>query len=139
MWQLMYTVFTTYEGIYIFYLVPIIYFIVIILNIISFKHKERRRIGIKDLSVVAAILLILLDFVYYLYLFFSKTGELLQPRNLLIKYAVGGILWLWVFWYSYEGHFARHVARERVKARYANLLWISGGSLILAIFGVMMS
>ena len=58
---------------------------------------------------------------------------------LLIKYAVGGILWLWIFWYSYEEHFARHVAGERFKARYANLLWISGGSLVLAVVGVMMS
>jgi hypothetical protein len=139
MWQSLYTVFTAYEGGYIFYGVPIVYFIVIVLNVISSRHKERQRIGMKDLSVVAAILLILLDFVYYLYLFFSKTGELLQPRNLLIKYAVGGILWLWIFWFSYEGHFARHVARERFKARYVNLLWIAGGSLVFAIIGVMMS
>ena len=139
MWQSIYTVFTTYDGVYIFYLVPIVYFIVIVLNVISSRHKEHQRIGIKDLSVVAAILLILLDFVYYLYLFFSKTGELLQPRNLLIKYAVGGILWLWIFWYSYERHFARHVAGERFKARYVNLLWIFGGSLVLAVVGVMMS
>jgi hypothetical protein len=139
MWQSMYTVFTAYEGVYIFYLVPIVYFIVIVLNVISSRHKEHQRIGIKDLSVVGAILLILLDFVYYLYLFFSKTGELLQPQNLLIKYAVGGVLWLWIFWYSYEKYFARHIAGEQFKARYANLLWISGGSLVLAIFGVMMS
>lgn len=139
MWQSIYAVLTTYEGIYIFYLLPIVYFMTIVYNVISSRRREHHRIGIRDLTVVAAILLISLDFIHYLYLFLTHTGKLLPSHYLLPKYAVGCLLWLWIFWYSYEKYFARHVAGEQFKARYINLLWVSGGSLVLACVGVMLS
>ncbi len=139
MWQSIYTIFTTYEGVYVFYLIPIIYFIMIVFSVISSRHREHKRIGVKDVTVVVAILLILLDFVNYLYLFFTKTGKLLPPLYLLIKYLVGCLLWVWIFWYSYIGHFSRHVAGEYFRTRYTKLLWIFVGSLLLAFVGIRMS
>jgi len=139
MWQFIYTIFTTYEGVYIFYLIPIVYFITIVFNVLSSRRRDHKRMGVRDVTVAVALLLILLDFVNYLYLFFTKTGKLLPPRYLLIKYAVGCLLWLWIFWYSYEWHFARHVAGEHFRTRYTKLLWLCGGSLVLALVGVMMS
>jgi hypothetical protein len=139
MFQLIYTAFTAYEGVYIFYLLPVVYFVVIVFSVIFSKHKLRQPIKIKDVMAMVAIVLIFLDFGNYLYLFLTKTGELLPPSYLLIKYVIGFFLWLWTFWYSYKGYFARRTAGEQGRKRQLGLVWMGVGSLVLAFVGIIIS
>lgn len=139
MWQQLYNAFTTYEGVYISYLAPISYFAAIVFIVISSRRTLHNRIRSKDLIAAVAMVLISLDFLYYLYLFLTKTGELLPPQHLFIKYAVGFFLWIWILWYSYEGHFTRRVAGEHFKSRCARLIWVCVGSLVLGFVGIAIS
>ena len=139
MWKQLYTVFTTYEGVYIFYLIPIVYFMIIVCNVIVSKRSLSQRFGAKDITAAAIIVLILLDFIKYLYLLLTKTGELLPPTAFFVKYIIGFFLWIWIFWYSYEGYFTRRVAGEQFRKRRTTLAWICTGSFVLAIVGIIMS
>lgn len=139
MWQLLYKGFTSYEGVYLLYLVPIIYFISIVVGVLASKRRLHQRIGAKDVIAVLAIGFITLDFINYAYLFFTKTGVLLQPLHLLIKYIVGFFMWLWIFWYSYQHYFARLVAREQFSKRRTGLILMCLGSLALAVVGILLS
>lgn len=135
----MYRILTTYEGLYIFYAVPIVFFIIIVRRIISSFRSSGKRIGIGEVMAVAALGLLTLDFIYYLYLFFTKTGELLPPLHLLLKYTGGFLLWLWIVWHSYKKYFSRRVAGEQFMARWKQVIWVAVGSGVLAIIGIMIS
>jgi hypothetical protein len=63
MWQYLYKVFTTNQGVYICYLLPIVYFMAILLEVISSKIRRHDHIGGKDIIAAVAILLIFVDFV----------------------------------------------------------------------------
>jgi hypothetical protein len=139
MWQLLYKGFTSYEGVYLLYLVPIIYFIIIVVGVFASKRRLHQPIGAKDVIAVLAIGFITLDFINYAYLFFTKTGVLLQPLHLLIKYIAGFFMWLWIFWYSYQHYFARLVAGEEFSKRRTGLILMCAGSLVLAIVGILLS
>jgi len=139
MWQLLYKGFTSYEGVYLLYLVPIIYFIIIVVGVLASKRRLHQRIGAKEVIAVLAIGFITLDFINYAYLFFTKTGVLLQPLHLLIKYIAGFFMWLWIFWYSYQHYFARLVAGEQFSKRRTGLIFMCVGSLVLAVVGILLS
>ena len=139
MWQLLYKGFTSYEGVYLLYLVPIIYFIIIVVGVLASKRRLHQRIGAKDVIAVLAIGFITLDFINYAYLFFTKTGVLLQPLHLLIKYIAGFFMWLWIFWYSYQHYFARLVAGEQFSKRRTELILMCVGTLVLAVVGILLS
>lgn len=139
MWQAIYTVLTAYAGVYIFYLIPIVYFITIVVSVISSRRARHKRLAARDGIAAVAMGLIALDFVNYLYLFLTETGELLPSRYLLIKYTIGFFLWLWILWYSYEGHFTPGVAGKYFRTRCIRCLWVCAGSLVLAVVGIIMS
>lgn len=139
MWQPIYAMFTAREGMYICYVVPIGYFMLVAFNVLGAKRAERKRIGIGDMITLLALLLITADFLYYIYLFFTKTGTLLPPNLLFLKYTGGGALWLWVFWYSYTTHFTPHIAGIHFRARLRQLAWMLLGSLALGGVGILIS
>jgi hypothetical protein len=139
MWQLLYKGFTSYEGVYLLYLVPIIYFIIIVVGVLASKRRLHQRIGAKEVITVLAIGFITLDFINYAYLFFTKTGVLLQPLHLLIKYIAGFFMWFWIFWYSYQHYFTRLVAGEQFSKRRTGLIFMCVGSLVLAVVGILLS
>ena len=139
MGQQLYKVFTTYEGMYIFYLIPIVYFLTIVFRTVYSQTRLHKQIGARGVIAAVAILLIFLDFVYYLYLFLSKTGKILPSNILFVKYAVGFFLWIWVLWYSYKVYFARHVAGEQFTKRRATLIALCVGSIVLGIVGIVVS
>ena len=139
MWQLLYKGFTSYEGVYLLYLVPIIYFIIIVVGVLASKRRPHQHIGAKDVIAVLAIGFITLDFINYAYLFSTKTGVLLQPLHLLIKYIAGFFMWLWIFWYSYQNYFARLVAGEQFSKRRTGLILMCLGTLVLAVVGILLS
>lgn len=139
MWQLLYKGFTSYEGVYLLYLIPNVYFIIIVIGVLASKRRLHQRIGAKDVIAVLAIGFITLDFINYAYLFFTKTGVLLQPLHLLIKYIAGFFMWLWIFWYSYQHYFARHIAGEQFSKRRTELILMCVGSLVLAVVGILLS
>lgn len=139
MWQLLYKAFIAYEGVYLFYLIPIIYFLIIVVNILSSKHPLRQRIGSQDVITAFAIGFVTLDFIKYVYRFFQKTGEPLQSQYLLTKYTLGSLVWIWIFWYSYKNYFAHHVAGKQFSKRWTGLVLMCVGSFALAVFGIMIS
>jgi hypothetical protein len=139
MLRFVYTVFTTYEGMYLCYLVPVVYFLAITFTIISSKMKRRETLKGQDIVAAGAILLVLLDFGRYLYLFLTHTGRLLPLPYLFLKYVVGGLVWLWILWYCYQGYFARRVAGASFARRWAILLGICAAGLVFALIGIAMS
>ena len=139
MWRQIYHLFTVYEGIYIFYLLPIVYFMIIVFHVIRTRCFLPRQFGIKDVITAIILLAILGDFIHYLYLFSTHTGKLLPVNALFVKYVVGFFLWLWVLWYSYEGYFTRLAAGERFRRRRVALAWMGAGSLALAFVGGILS
>lgn len=139
MWQLLYKAFIAYEGVYLFYLLPIIYFILIVFRVLSSKRLLRQRMSGQDVITVFAIGLITLDFMNYGYQFFTKTGEFLQSQYLLIKYAIGFLIWIWIFWYSYKNYLAYHIAGKQFSKRWTGLVLMCVGSFTLAVVGIMIS
>lgn len=135
----MYHLFMNYEGIYIFYLIPIGYFMIIVLHVLRTRLFLPKQFGIKDLGAAIIIFVILADFIHYLYLFITKTGQLLPLNALFVKYVIGFFLWLWVLWYCYEGYFTRRVAGQHFRKRRATLVWIGAGSLVFAVVGGLLS
>jgi hypothetical protein len=139
MWQALYSALTTRAGMYICYLVPISYLFWVLLAILKGKRAQQKRLGPGDIFAIMALILVSIDFVYYVYLFFSHTGTLLPPRHLFLKYVVGGLLWLWIFGYIYTRYFAPKAAGSHLKSRYMQLLWVLLGSVVLGGIGVMIS
>ncbi len=139
MLQAIYRVLTTHVGMYLCYVIPIVYFLVIVLGSVVSRLKERKAIGAKGIAAVVAIGVILLDFVNFLYLFSSGTGTVLPSATLFAKYALGFLFWLWVLWYSYEVYFSRRAAGELFTKRMTILAIVCAGSLLLGGIGIMMS
>jgi hypothetical protein len=139
MLRFVYTVFTTYQGMYLCYLVPVAYLLSIIFMMISSKMKRREALQGQDVVAAGAVLLIVLDFARYLYLFLTHTGRLLPLPYLFLKYIVGGLVWLWILWYCYQGYFARRVAGASFTKRWKILLAICAAGLVFAFIGIAMS
>ena len=139
MWRQLYHVFTIREGIYLGYLVPIVYGAIIVWRVINTKRSLPKRPGVKDILTAIMLLALAADFINYLYLFSTNTGQLLAPNALFVKYTLGGGLWLWIAWYSYEGYFTRRAAGERVRTRRIALIWACAGALILSCIGGLLS
>jgi hypothetical protein len=124
---------------YICYVAPIGYFIFVALNVLGAKRAEQKRIRIGDIITLLALLFITGDFLYYIYLFFTKTGTLLPPHLLFLKYTGGGLLWLWVLGYTYIRHLAPHIAGIHFRARLLHLTWMIVSSLVLGLVGIVIS
>ena len=139
MWQTLYSALTAHAGMYICYLVPIVYLVGLVVHIITGKQAKNKHLGTGDVLTILALLLVSLDFLYYGYLFFTHTGRLLQPNHLLLKYAGGGVLWVWIIAYCYQMYFARHAAGAKLKARYMQLVWVAVGSVVLGGVGIAIS
>ena len=107
-----YDVLTRYEAVYLFYLVPIAYFVSIVFRLVYYKLKYYEKLYPRDLMAVATMLLIGLDYINYLYLLISGTGKILPFPAFLIKYTFGFLLWTWMFWYSYQVYLKRNLMRE---------------------------
>ena len=139
MGQAVYTALTARAGMYIFYLVPLVYLYVIWIHILRGKRAQQLRIGSGDAITILALILVSIDFLYYLYLFFSHTGSLLEPKLLFLKYVGGGILWLWIIGYSYYMYFTPKAAGTHLKTRYLQLMWVVIGSCVLGGIGILIS
>ena len=114
MLQSVYGILTSHVGMYLGYVIPIGYFLIIVAKSVALRMKKQEGVGAKGLAAIAAIAVITLDFIRFVYLFFSGTGVLMPPGMLFVKYALGFLMWLWVLWYSfdlrYEVHFSRRTA-----------------------------
>lgn len=139
MWQLLYKALIAYEGVYLFYLAPIIYFLIIVFNVFSSKRPFLQRMSSQDVITALAIGFITLDFMNYTYQFLQKTGALLQSQHLLIKYTIGLLIWIWIFWYSYKNYLAYHIAGKQFSKRWTGLVLMCVSSLVLAVVGIMIS
>lgn len=117
-----YEVLTRNEAVYLFYLVPIVFFMSIVARLMFYKFKYHKKLYPRDLMAAGTILLIFLDYVNYLYLLISGTGQVLPFSAFVTKYTFGFLLWAWMFWYSYQVHLKRNLTREALKK----------GSVILA-------
>ena len=138
MLQTIYGVLTTHLGMYLCYVIPIVYFLIIVLSNVFSRLKEQKSIRAKGIIAVIGLAMILLDFIRFVYLFSSGTGKLLPPTMLFAKYALGSCLWLWVIWYSYEVYFSRRIAGEMFSKRLTILALVCGGSLLLGGIGAVM-
>lgn len=139
MWQSIYAMFTTHAGMYIGYLIPISYLIWLVVRIVREKQAQNGHLGPGDLLALLGLLLVTVDFVYYGYLFFSGTGKLLPPTHLLLKYTGGTLIWGWILAYCYQHYFTRKAAGTQQKARYAQILWVVIGTLVLGSVGIAIS
>ncbi len=139
MWQTLYSALTARAGMYFCYLAPIIYLAGLVAYIVKRKQARRKRLGTGDLFTILALLLVSSDFVYYGYLFFTHTGKLLQPSHLFLKYAGGGVLWVWILGYCYRMYFAPQAAGSKLKSRYMQLVWVAVGCIVLGVVGIAMS
>jgi hypothetical protein len=142
MWQALaetlqdiYKVLTKSESVYLFQLVPIAYFMAIISRLIYYKLKYRIQIYFRDVISLATILLILLDYVNYLRLLITGTGKFLPFEAFIIKYTIGFLLWMWMFWYSYEIHVKNSLKGRgaHLKKRHAIVVFL-GSMLVILIF-----
>ena len=136
---IVYTALTARAGMYICYLVPLVYLYAILAHVLKEKRTHQNRIGSGDVVTVLALILVSIDFLYYLYLFFSRTGTLLGPNLLFLKYTVGGVLWLWIIGYSYRMYFAPTSAGAHLKSRYLQLLWVIIGTCVVGGIGILIS
>ncbi|MBD3306867.1 hypothetical protein GF339_10600 [candidate division KSB3 bacterium] len=139
MWQPLYTALTAYEGMYIGYLAPVVYFTVLTVRTIGSRRARHHRLTLRDITVAIGLILIILDFLNYLYLLLTNTGELLPPAYLFPKYVLGLLVWLWVVWYSYQGYFARRAAGDQFRKRRNSLLWLVIATAVLAGVGIAIS
>jgi small-conductance mechanosensitive channel len=139
MGQYVYRGLTTYVGMYLCYLLPITYSMTLVYKVVNSRLRRQERLRGQDISVIVTLLLIVADFVRYLYLWLTHTGRLLPSPLLLLKYVVGGCLWIGIVWYLYSSYFCRQVAGEQFKTRRMTLVGICIGSLILAVIGMIVS
>lgn len=135
MFQL-YKAFTTYEGMYISSIVPIVYFSGVIFTTAFRNLKLRKKTGVADVMASIAMFFIAADFSNYLYLFFNHAGKLLPPGLLLLKYGLGACFWLWVFVYCYRAYFSRQAAGHSFRQRWLLFAIMTVLGMILAGFGI---
>ena len=133
-----YTILTRNEAVYLFYLIPIVYFSSIVLRLVYYKVKYRQQLYMRDLMAVGTMVLLVADYVNYLRLFLSHTGQVLPFSAFVIKYLFGFLLWAWMFWYSYQIYLKKSLTKEalkkgRVILLYAGLVFVI---LLLVAFAV---
>lgn len=136
-----YNILTKSESVYLFQLVPIAYFMTIVTRLIYYKLKYRIQIYFRDVISLATILLILLDYVNYLRLLITGTGKVLPFMAFLIKYTIGFLLWMWMFWYSYQIHVKNALKGKgaHLKKRHAIIVFIGSMLVILVVIGIVVS
>ena len=149
MWQALtdvlfeaYKVLTKSASVYLFQLVPIAYFMTIVTRLMYYKLKYRMKVYFRDIIAMATTLLILLDYINYLRLLITGTGQILPFMAFIIKYAIGFLLWMWMFWYSYHIYVKKPLKDnkgERLKIWPAIFMFACSIFIILLIIGVVMS
>jgi hypothetical protein len=148
MWQALpgvlreiYRVLTKNEAVYLFHLVPIAYFVSIVVRLVFYKLKYREQIYFRDIISVATTLLIFIDYLNYLRLLITGTGKLIPFPALLIKYTIGFLLWVWMFWYSYQVHLKKSLQGKhlQLKKRHVVIFFIGAMVVILVIIGTVLS
>lgn len=132
----LYEVFTTYEGMYLCYLIPIIYFSGVVFTTLLTNRKLRKHAGMAGMIAVIAMMFITVDFVNYLYLLFTKTGKLLPPTLLSLKYVIGLGFWGWVVVYCYRAYFSRQAAGKLFRQRLLVFGLVIVMAMILAGLGI---
>lgn len=138
MWNL-YDVLTKYEAVYLFYLVPIAYFMSIITRLIYYKLKYHQKLSYGDIMAAATMLIIGLDYMNYLFLLITGTGKVLPFMAFLVKYTFGFLLWTWMFWYSYKVHLRKNFAGHHLKKGQVIMICIASMVLILIVIGVVVA
>jgi hypothetical protein len=112
----------------------------IVTRLVYYKLKYRVQIYFRDVISVATILLILLDYINYLRLLATGAGRFLPFTAILVKYTIGFLLWMWMFWYSYQVHLknfkGKHVSLKKGQVVIVCLVTMA---VILAIIGVVVS
>ena len=133
-----YQVLTKSESVYLFQLVPIAYFMTIITRLLYYKLKYRVQIYFRDVISLATTLLIVLDYVNYLRLLITGTGKILPQTAFFTKYAIGLLLWTWMFWYSYQIYAKNSLKGNggRLKKHHAILVFL-GSMLVILILIVL--
>ena len=148
MWQALinvffeaYTVLTKSASVYLFQLVPIAYFMTIVTRLMYYKLKYRMKVYFRDIISLATTLLILLDYINYLRLLITGTGQILPFNAFIIKYAIGFLLWMWMFWYSYHIYVKKPLKDKggRLKKWHAVFVFVCSIFIILLFIGVVMS
>lgn len=151
MWQLVaevdyrlrgiYTVLVKNEAVYLFYLVPIAYFMTIVGRLIYYKLKYHLPIYFRDIIAGATMFLIFVDYINYLRLLVSGTGKVLPFPALFVKYTIGFLLWMWMFWYSYQVHLKNSLKGKHfhLKRRHAVVLFVVAMVIILLIIGIVLA
>ncbi len=139
MWARLYYILIQSETVYLFYLVPIAYFMTIVVRLVYYKLRYRQRIYLRDVIAAATMILIFLDYVNYLYLRYVSVGRPLPPMALLIKYTIGFLLWTWMFWYSYRVHLKGNLTAENLKKRWVILVFIGTIFIIFVVIGFVVS
>jgi hypothetical protein len=136
-----YAVLIKNEAVYLFYLVPITYFMTIVARLIYYKLKYHVQIYFRDVISVATMMVIFLDYLNYLYLLVTGTGQVLPFRVFLIKYTIGFLLWGWMFWYSYKIHLRNSIQGQKayLKKKQAVLVCFCSMFIILLIIGIVLS
>lgn len=136
-----YKVLTKSESVYLFQLVPIAYFMTIITRLLYYKLKYRVQIYFRDVISLATTLLIVFDYVNYLRLLISKTGRILPQTAFFTKYAIGFLLWTWMFWYSYQVYVKNGLKGNggRLKKHHAILVFVGSMVVILVLIGIVVS
>lgn len=137
--DLIYRALTKYVAVYLFHLVPIAYFASIVFRLMYYKFKYHQKISYGDKLAALTVLVIVLDYVNYLYLLISQTGKILPRRELIIKYTIGFLLWSWMLWYSYKAHLQRHLTKENLKKHRVIIAWIFSMFFILTVIGIVFS
>lgn len=132
----LYHVFTTYEGMYLCYVIPIVYFLGVVFTTLLTNRKLRKHAGMDGMVAAIAMIVITVDFVNYLYLFFTKTGKLLPPNFLYLKYLIGLVFWLWVLVYCYRAYFSRQAAGKLFRQRLLLFGLVIVMGMILAGLGI---
>ena len=132
----LYHVFTTYEGMYLCYMIPIVYFLGVVFTTLLTNRKLRKHAGMAGMLAAIAMIVITVDFVNYLYLFLTNTGKLLPPNLLYLKYLIGLGFWLWVLVYCYRAYFSRQAAGKLFRQRLLLFGLVIVMGMILAGLGI---
>lgn len=128
-----------YRSVYIYQLVPILYFISIFSRLMYYKCKYGKKITLKDTLTLITLAVLVLDYVNYIYLFVAKTGRVLSFTEFIIKYSLGTVLWIWMFVYHYEvcvrkDLLSRYSSTHKTRAIFAYVLYMI---LMLFLIGVL--
>lgn len=139
MGHLLYRALTQNVAVYLFYVVPIAYFASIIIRLVYYKLKYHHKLLLRDVMAAATMLVIVLDYTNFLYLFVTGTGERLPIGALFIKYTLGFLLWMWMFWYSYKVHLKRSLTRKNLKKHSVVIAYVFSMLVILVVIAIVVS